>query len=427
MGSNFCRRVGLFGLVFMAAHGDSLAAQLPDDLELFDWRCAIHGSFETGRIYRARITPEIFDGFRSFPLDLRLIDKDGTNWPSMVWSRSDSSSVVPVKFVPFDPAPVSGSEPFVSREFQIESLAEGAIPAHNRIIIQSGSREQVRRVEVWGGLVRDKLELLGSGFLVEQKLPAPVRNRTIDYADSRVPFISVRVFPDTRQSDTTLEWRSTEIARAEYDDSDHESVELEKMDAPDNEPSVDGVTTLYLDAGARNRPLLYVSFSSDASDNAIPMRIFGRNASTNKWRWVADAGIHQLDGHERIRVPLAKADYRYLKVEFHHYGQKPPRIKHLAAAAMPHYLVFEARSNQKPYLFFGAPRYDLNMGYMLRRVDPASLSNEPDASFSRRQPNPMRVAGTLSDYRNTLMRLGLGVVVLLVAIFGVRILRRRYF
>jgi len=415
----------LFGSMVLGLSG--FAATLPADLELYEWRCSISGSFETGRIYRARLSPEVFDGFRSFPLDLRVVDREGTDWPGLVWSRSDLSGVVPVRHTLLTRVDTTVNPEFSVKEFQIEPGRDGLIPIHNRVIIQAGSSEQIRRVEIWGGPSDDKLVLLGSGFVVEQKSPAPVRNRAIDYPDSRWPLVVVRVFNDTRHPEAVLDWRSTEIVRVERDDADHEHVDLKRMEVPVDDPPVDGVAAMYLDAGSKNRPLLYLTFASEATEFAIPVRVLGRNEVTNKWRWVADGGIHQLDGAEQNRIALAKSDYRYYKVEFYYHTRKLPKIKNVAAAGMPFYLVFEAVSDKKPYLFFGAPRYDLDMVHPLRRVDAGNLPVEEEASLSKRHTNPMRVASTLSDYRNTLMRFGLGVIVLLVAIFTVRVIRRRYF
>lgn len=403
------------------------AADWPQDLEQYEWRSAISGSFETGRVYRARLTPELFDGFRSFPLDLRVIDRRGQEWPAVVWSRPDRSSVTPVRHADITPVEESATTDFAVRVFQVQADSDGTVPLHNRVIVNAGPREQVRRVEVWGGPTRDKLVLLGSGFVVEQKTPAPVRNRGVDYPDARWPVIAVRVFPDPRAPDQALDWRSTEIARVDRDDSDHEIIPLKRMEPPADEPPAEGVAVLHLDAGARNRPLLAMTFASDATDFALPVRVFGRNETTNKWRWIADSGIHHLEGHEQNRIPLAKADFRYLKLEIYHYGQPVPKLKYIAASAMPHFLVFEARTEDKPYLFFGAAQYDLDMANPLRRVDASLFTKEQEAELSKRHTNPMRVAGSLSDYRNTLMRFGLGIVALLVMLVGIRLIRRRYF
>lgn len=411
----------------MALGLSGMATVMPADLEMYEWRSSISGSFETGRIYRARLSPEVFDGFRSFPLDLRVVDRDGVDWPGLVWSRSDRSGVVPVRHTLLTRIDTTVGPGFTVKEFQIEPGRDGLVPLHNRVIVQAGSSEQVRRVEVWGGPNHDKLVLLGSGFVVEQKSPATVRNRAIDYPDSSWPLVVVRVFNDMHHPEAELDWRSTEIVRVDRDDADHELVDLKRMEAPVDDPAVDGVATMYLDAGSKNRPLLYMTFASDATEFAIPVRVFGRNDVTNKWRWVADGGIHQLEGTEQNRISLAKSDYRYYKVEFHYHTQKLPKISHVAAAGMPFYLLFEAKSETKPYLFFGAPRYDLDMVHPLRRVDAGNLPVEEEATLSKRHTNPMRVASTLSDYRNTLMRFGLGVVVLLVVIFALRLIRRRYF
>jgi hypothetical protein len=49
-----------------------------------------------------------------------------------------------------------------------------------------------------------------------------------------------------------------------------------------------------------------------------------------------------------------------------------------------------------------------------------------EAGFSSRQTNPARVADHLDAYGRTLIRLGLGVVILLVGVGAIRMVRHRW-
>jgi len=403
------------------------AADMPAELDEYEWRATIHGSMETGRTYKIRLPSDVMDGFRSFPLDVRVVDREGTIWPSIVFARPDRDGLEPVRITARTQVDITKDVEYTVKEFIVEpDRRSGTVPAHNRAMILLNGTDFVRRVEVWGGQDINTLVMLGSGFLVEQKSPAPVRNRSIDYPETTVPLIVIRVFNDARNAEKPLDWRATEVMRVIRDDADHEQIELKKLPLPEDEADRPGIWVLHLDTGAQNRPLLYLTLETSSHDFALPVRVFGRNNPTNAWRWVADGGIHDMAGQQQNRIALARSDFRYLKVEIFHYAEKAPKITHVLAGAIPHYLVFIARSNAKAYMYFGSPRYQLPVSEFSRGITSDSIQDAAELTLTRRQTNPTRVASSLTAYGRTLMRFGIVIVILLVAVVSIRIIRHRY-
>ena len=407
---------------------NTTASALPAELDEYEFRAALSGSWETGKLFKARLAADVLDGFKSFPLDVRVVDRDGAIWPSVVFARPDRGGMMPIRVSARGRMESELDISYTVKEFMVEPERRGGnIPVHNRVVVHLGGQEFIRRMEVWGGPDINRLVLLGSGFLIEQKSPTQVRNRAVDYPDSTAPLLVVRVFNDARNADAPLDWRNTDVIRVLRDDADHELVELKKMSSPADEPVPPGVMFLHLDTGARNRPLLYLNLETSEKNFAFPVRVFGRNTQTNAWRWVADGGIHDIAGHQQKRIALTKSDYRYLKVEIYHYAERAPKIGDITAGAIPHYLVFSPLADKKAYVYFGSTRYQLPVSDFSRRITAETIADIKEASLSRSHVNPTRVASSLHAYGSTLMRFGLGIVILLVAVVSIRIIRHRYY
>lgn len=400
---------------------------MPSYLDAYDWRARINGSTVSGHTYRILLPADVYDGCRSFPLDIKVVDAAGLEFPGLIVERSAKGHIDPVRFSSRTAAENNAATEFEQREFAVESDALGQPnPTHNRVTVNVAGDDVVRRVEVWGGDSADTLELLGSDTIVEQKEPFPVRSRAVNYPESSASVVQVRIFPDQRQTNAALSWRATDIMRVVVDEEDHERMKMDRMDAPDGEAPPEGVFAAYLDTGAQNRQLLYLDLDTSASEFMIPVAVYGRNDTTSSWRWVTESGIHDIAGRKETRVPLPRSDFRYLKVEFRHGGKKSPRFSDFTAGAAPHYLVFTALSDQKAYIYFGSSRYKLPTTELARGIGRRTIAEAEELTLSSRHVNPTRVASTLNKYGKTLLNLGVGIVALLVAIFTIRMIWRRF-
>lgn len=404
-----------------------LAAETQANLDDYEWRSRIHGSFEAGLTYKALLTEDVYDGCRAFPLDVKVVDSRGVIFPSIIWARTARSGIDPVRSMQRNEPQWNDQHGFMLREFVIESGFDGEPhPVHNRVVVNVGGNEYIRRVEVWGGEDINRLAMLGSGYIIERKSPFPVRSRAIDYPDSRTPLVVIRVFQDIQNTNAPLDWRATEFMKVMVDEQDHEVIELDAMNLPEGEQPRDGTQFVYLDTGAENRQLLFLDVEIADTDFAFPARVFGRNDPTNSWRWVTDGGIHDIAGGKQTRIVLPRADFRYLKVELLHGEKKPPRILSMTAGAVPYYLVFTAMSGEKAHVYFGSSRYQLPMNEMSRSISRRSIGDAGEVTLSKRHVNPTRVASSLNQYGRTLLTFGAGVVVLLGAIVTIRIIRHRF-
>lgn len=401
------------------------APAFPPELADYGWRARLGGSMESNGVYRARLPSEVFDGCRAFPLDVKVVDVEGRVFPSMVWAQEARELVEPVRVsLPGAPERNDGKGYHAVR-LSVES-PPGATAIHNRVIVNIGGSEFLRRAEVWGGEAAEDLDLLGAGFLVEQKLPFALRQRSIAYADSSARVVEVRVFDDASDPGATLRWRATELVRMKDEFDGAEPVSLERADAPADETPRDGVASFYFEGRARNRPLMFIELESNLEEAALPVRFYGRNEATNSWRWIADGTLQDVGGFRQNRIALPKSDFRQLKVDAYFVGGKAPRMRLATAGAVPHHLLFRALSGGKAYLYFGSDRYQLPAPEFSARAGPALMAQAEEVEVSDRQANPLRVADSLDQYGRMLLKFGLGIFALLVTIVTVRIVRRKF-
>lgn len=188
-----------------------------------------------------------------------------------------------------------------------------------------------------------------------------------------------------------------------------ESVALNIM-GPDPKEQKQGVQTLLLDVGVRNRPLQMLRLFASDTNFALPAKVFGRNAETNSWRWVGDGGVHRMEDQVREAIALRGCAYRWLKVELYHYEGAPLNVTNVTAEATPNYFIFEAQGEDRPFIYFASsthvlPYYNLQKKTTERDVAEASL-----VELGRRQMNPQRLAIGLGRYGHWLT-VAAGVVV----------------
>ncbi len=248
----------------------------------------------------------------------------------------------------------------------------------------------------WRAPVTGRVE---SGQLYRIKVPAQVFDLCKSYP------ADIRVFADTAEWPFFVWMPTNEMAQ----------IALTPMPADVGDQKV-GVQSLVMDTGARHRPVQRLVFALAETNFARPLKVFGRNGATNQWRWIADGGIHRMEGEARDWVDLRGADYRWLRVDLYRYEEPEVTVKSVSALAPAQYLIFEAGAGRSPFLYFSAsrtifPRYDLHR----RRAaeDPGLL---PELSIGRARPNPHRVAIGLGRYGHWLTVASLAVVLGLVVL-----------
>jgi hypothetical protein len=201
-------------------------------------------------------------------------------------------------------------------------------------------------------------------------------------------------------------------------------VELKSM-APAAEDLKEGVQTLEFDSGVRHQPLTRLQISVSETNYARPLKVFGRNSPTNAWRWVADGGLHRIGDEFRDRIALRGCEYRWLCVELYRYEEPPLHVTEVVAERPPHFVVFEARGDEPPFVYFASDRLKLPAYDLQRRTKPETLSAAPELALGRKRMNPDRLAMSLGRYGRWLFAAAGTIFGALILIFAVKLWRRR--
>lgn len=400
------------------AHGD-------EPLDLLTWRQPVLGPFTSGQVFRILITPEVFNGCRSFPADIRITDEARRTWPFFLWTpqvREENAA----HFATLGRRTQAGGGIFLQEVF-IRADDERRPPAHNQLSVLMEGRNFVRRVEVLGSADGTNWRELGAGHLVDdQQMAVRVSNRFIRYEETTVSRLMLRIHPAVGRESEPDGVLDVQVTLHHATTQTLTEVALAPIAIQASEVQ-NGVMTLAYDAGAQNRTLEHIRMKVGAGDFVLPVKIHGRNDPVLPWRWIVDGGIYRLGESERdtLALPPDAAQYRQYKLDLHHGSRKLPPITAVIAEAQPQYLVVEARGGLQPVLHYGAekiplPRYDLQ-----RKITPERIAATPVFELGVAQSNPLKVASGLSAYIRTMALVVGTIAALTLLVFGLRFLRSR--
>ena len=394
-----------------------------EDLELLAWRQPVIGNLHSGLVSRIEIPPEVFDGCKSFPADMRLVDDDGAVCPFFLWSPPRREEIIPV-FTTMGRRTGGKGEPVVQEVVVRDSSRDSAV-RHNEISIFTVDQDYERRVEVLGSDDGSSWRELGSGYVLDRIRESHVSNRIVSYPESNAKRLLIRIHPTDGQDKDPIDISDVQVAfRARSADPMRE-VKLEPLPLPSSEIR-DGVSAYGFDTGAQNRQLEQMRFKIGGSaDYILPVKIFGRNSSEVPWRWAGDGGLYRINGQGRSTIDLKNAAYRQLKVEIYHQGEKMPPVSSIAALAMPQYIVFEAQDDSPPILHYGAAKMPLPHYDLQRRTGLAAITNAPLVQLGKAKNNPLKVASGLSKYLHMMAWAGAIIVGCFILTVIARALRAR--
>ena len=397
-----------------------------ENLSEYDWCSRVSGISATGVLHKIRLPAEVLDGLRSYPMDIRIVDEENQPWPALIWSRSGDGPLHPLRAT-LENETVS-SNMMVRSYRMVADVHAKSSQRHNQVILSMSGRNFIRRAEVWGGERAGRTTLLAAGLVFEQNKPVPMRRRTMEYPETDVPYIEIKLFPDARGATRNDgEWRTTEFMLVQREVDDVERVKYDMIDPPPDEVPRDGVTEIYLAAEYRNQPVIYFDIDASLKNTSIPVRVYGRARDEGNWRWIADGGLHYYDGQHFARVMMNRTDFQRVKIELVHDGAPPPRVTRVTAGVVPHYLMFKPGSADKANLYYGAERYQLPHASFIGGVDEVAVVGAPEADLSRRLKNPARTVNSLHAYRTTLLNFGLVIVVGSALLALARWVRQRYY
>ena len=342
----------------------ALAAREQDPVSAFTWTQALEGERTAGALYRLRAVPELFDGSVAFGQDLRIIDAEGRQWPWYIWKPSGSSSFKALPIRTLNKIRVEVDYPYLRVDLHVgEDAAPGKRPRHNRIMIDTAGQNFIRRVEVFGSEDRESWGRLSEGYLIDHRQPSRIRNTTVHYPESDMPYLQLRIHPNARDSDESIELQSVKMGRNVSVPGEWQEVALTPLEVPEAE-RVDGARVYLFDTGANRQPVERLTVDVADEEYARPLLVFGRHSATNDWRVVHRGEIHRLGTRKSNTVKLGTVNFRQLKIALYHYDDAPLEVSGFRAEAVPRYLVFEAKDGPSPALYYGsehvrAPRFDL--------------------------------------------------------------------
>ncbi|MFH0908369.1 MAG: DUF3999 family protein [bacterium] len=393
----------------------------------FMWRMPLRDSVVSGRLYRIKTPPELFDGSMAFPSDLRIIDARTNQWPYFLWVPAPVEEVAPVQFELLNRSMVDGPNRHLRQDFRIvpgdARRAQGR-PRHDRISLNTAGSEFIRRVEVYGSENQSDWARLAAGYLVDQQTEMRVVSRTVVYPVSDFPFLQVRIYPNARDATEEIELRAVSVASTQRKPGELEDVKMAMADAPAEELD-DGVQGIVLDQGAKNRPVSRLRVEVGTREFIRAVRVEGRNQETNSWRWIADDSIHRIDDQEQLAMDVKDAPYRYFRLQVFNRDDVPIAIDSVVGECVPRYLVFEVRGAGEAFVYSGSsslgpPQYDLQRRTNLKELP---LMREIRLGSPELNPN-RRPPGGFGSWGRVLALITIGAVSALVIWVIVSMVRR---
>lgn len=327
----------------------------------FEWRQPLPGGLEQGKLYRLVVPPEVYDGSRMFPSDLRIINENGVQWPFYVWTPAGSTES---QYLQVDMLNASTAERYLRQDVFIKpDPRTGARRQHSQVIVKTPGRDFIRRVEVYGSEDSREWALLAMGYLVDHSRDVHISNNSIRYPVSTYPYLQVRVYPNARDATETVTLQGVFVMTTQEQPGESQEIELKSVEVTGDDLK-EGCQVLAFDVGAKNRPVEKLAVRARDREYARCIRVYGRNEDTNTWRWVADGEIHRIGKDIQDEVALRGSSYRFLKIELYNYDDAPLGKVEVKAQAVPRYLVFEVQGGAGPQLYYGSiaalsPRFDL--------------------------------------------------------------------
>ena len=388
------------------------ASAVPAGLGDFAWRCPLTGTMKTGGLYRIEIPEEVMNRSRSFPADLRIVDEKDAEWPFFLWAPSTREEILERRTTRLPGTTSLDPAHHVTQELRVVVANDDVQPPHDRIALVTSGSDFIRKVEIEGSEDGRDWKPLGSGYLVEKSADVPMQNRTIRYPASTLPFLRMVISPDVASDTEHFELLSATVGYRVPPVAEPQRIPLRRIDAPAAKPPF-GVQIVEVDTGSNNRPVERLHLRASSPRYMRPVRVLGRETSTNGWRWIADGGIHRLGTDVRDVIDLHGATVRYLRAELYQYDEKPLELD-IQAEVAPQYLVFEAGAGTRPMFYYGAerpvlPHYDLS-----RRVREDIVPKLPAIGLGPKAANPGRIATGLRTYSRALAYVG----VLIALAFG---------
>ncbi len=401
----------LFTLLLSVLSAASAAAA-PSD---FSWRQEILDRPVSGRMARAQVTAETWDGCEWAPeRDLRIYDANGTEWPFFMWIEPGDAKEVAIPATRINEVEVQGM-----RQFELE-LGDAAAKGHDKIRVVFDGKDYMRRTEIFGRESEaDAWGLLGAGFLVRIPKAPPVKEDIVAYSRSTFKHLMVRVHPDPRRPEEIVPSPASETmpVRSEGRPEPRDEIALSPCDGSGGKEKQKGIQLLEFDSGLAV-PLREIEIRADG-EYSRDVRIYCKRHQTNGWQWAGSGRISRIGDAEFARIPVDSAPAVRWRVDVEQLDDAPLENVRATGRAARTWLVFEAKSAAPAHVYFGdseatRPRYDIS-----RRVKDAGAVGA--VKLGPREPNPEQ--RTRRSAPKWLIPAGIGLAAVIMLLVIVNMLR----
>jgi hypothetical protein len=344
--------------VLLSVLSAASAAAAPSD---FSWRQEILDSPAPGRMARAQVTAETWDGCEWAPdRDLRIYDGGGAEWPFFTWTEPGDAKEVAIPATRINEVEVQGM-----RQFELE-LGGAAATGHDKIRVVFDGKDYMRRTEIFGReSENDAWGLLGAGFLVRIPKAPVVQEDIVAYSRSTFKHLMVRVHPDPRRPEEIVPSPASETmpVRSECKPEPRDEVVLSPCDTTSGKEKPKGMQLLEFKSGLAV-PLREIEIRADG-EYSRDVRIYCKRHETNGWQWAGSGRISRIGDAEFARIPVDGAVSARWRVDVEQLDDAPLENVQATGRAARTWLVFEAKSDAPAHVFFGdgeatRPRYDIS-------------------------------------------------------------------
>lgn len=330
----------------------------------FAWRQAVTGDMAAGGLYRAKMTPETWDGlYQGAETDVRMAGPGGEAWPFFIWRETGRSGMVDFKAERLNEATHDAGV----RQFDLRLSATDARSKHDCIRIEFKESEYMRRVEILGRESdTDEWARLGSGFLVRIPRSPPVREDVIAYAPSTFRNLRIRIHPDLRSAGDSVPSPVATPGRSGGEPAPADTCVMNPMASTEPPPKADDdkIRKQVIEFDARaSLPFEHVELRARGA-YARDVTVWARASVTSEW---AHAGFGRISRHpdaEYARVPVQAGRARYWKMEIRQGDDEALQGLEVTGFYPRTWVVFEARNAGPAHVWTGSeqakrPYHDL--------------------------------------------------------------------
>lgn len=345
-------------VISMLLMGIFSSAEAKEEVVPYEYVQYITTDLQPGTVYQFPVTPEIFDGCKSFPRDLQVMGAGGISWPYAVHESVPSHNLTVLPSRKISDGTVSNQVDVMFVEYQLfPSRLSSRGLSHNQVTVRTSGASFRRKATLWQRYTETQdWKPLGGGTLMNFGEGTAVGLQRISYAPSRAPFLRVEVHADPAIDQDIVKVLKVNVGFADNNDRYTEWMALPSLNWSPAErlSSRPGWSEMELDTGFRSLPVERMVFEIANETFSRAVQIHGRNNSSNSWRKVGDHAIYRLGGQEQIEIRLRHCRYRWLKIESLDREQGPLKIEGIRAYHVPRTVYFQAYGAGKGLLRYGS-------------------------------------------------------------------------